>query len=203
VSKYALTFADWDECVTGGGCSAYRPHDQNWGRGTQPIINVNWNDAQQYVTWLSAVTGKTYRLLSESEYEYVTRAGNTTNYPWGNDIRPDGQAMANCDGCGSSWDKRQTAPVESFLPNKFGLYNMVGNVWEWVEDCWHDNYEDAPSDGSAWTEASSGICYDHVARGGSWFNTSEDLHSAARMFFAVGARSNDLGFRVARTLAVQ
>ena len=86
VSKYELTFADWDACVAGGGCNGYQPNDQGWGRGQQPVINVNWDDAQQYVAWLSQVTGKTYRLLTEAEYEYATRAGTTTAYPWGDDI---------------------------------------------------------------------------------------------------------------------
>jgi formylglycine-generating enzyme required for sulfatase activity len=95
-----LTFADWDACVAGGGCNGYEP-DQGWGRGQQPVINVSGNDAQAYVTWLSEVTGKPYRLLSESEYEYATRAGTTTTYPWGDDIKLDGADMANCVDCGS------------------------------------------------------------------------------------------------------
>ena len=150
MSKYELTFADWDACVAGGGCNGYKPVDQGWGRGQQPVINVNWDDAQHYVAWLSQVTGKTYRLLTEAEYEYATRAGTTTTYPWGDDIKLNGQAMANCDGCGSKWDDKQTAPVGSFAPNKFGLYDMVGNVFEWTEDCVHKNYNGAPTDGSAW-----------------------------------------------------
>ncbi len=105
-----------------------------------PAINVSWDDAQAYVKWLSRITGKEYRLLSEAEYEYAARAGSQTAYPWGDDIKLSGKAMANCDGCGSPWDDKQTAPVGSFAANQFGLYDMVGNVWEWTEDCWNDNY---------------------------------------------------------------
>jgi formylglycine-generating enzyme required for sulfatase activity len=198
VSKYEVTFADWDACVKGGGCNAYSPNDQHWGRGQQPVINVNWDDAQAYVAWLSAVTGKTYRLLSEAKYEYAVRAGTTTAYPWGDDIKLNGQAMANCDGCGSKWDKTQTAPVGSFPPNKFGLYDMVGNVWEWTQDCVHNDYNGAPTDGSAWI--AGGDCSNRLLRGGSWFYSPDYLRSAFRFWITSNARSFSLGFRVARTL---
>jgi formylglycine-generating enzyme required for sulfatase activity len=114
------------------------------------VINVNWDEAQAYVAWLAEVTGKPYRLLSESEYEYAERAGTTTAYPWGDKIMLNGTPMANCKACGSQWDEKQTASVGSFAPNKFGLHDMVGNVFEWTEDCFHRNYKGAPSDGSAW-----------------------------------------------------
>src|SRR6185436_13912074 len=145
VSKFAVTYEEWDACLAMGGCRA-RPGDEPWGRGTQPVINVTWDDARQYVGWLSAITGKHYRLLSEAEREYSARAGSTTAYPWGDDI---GQGKANCDGCGGQWDKKQTAPVGSFSPNAFGLYDMHGNIWEWAEDCYVENYDGAPTDGSA------------------------------------------------------
>ena len=195
VSKYELTFADWDACVTGGGCNGYKPVDQGWGRGQQPVINVDWDDAQAYVAWLSAVTGKTYRLLTEAEYEYATRAGTT--YPWGDDI---GRNNANCNGCGSKWDAKQTAPVGSFAPNKFGLYDMVGNVFEWTEDCVHTNYNGAPTDGSAWRAANGGDCTNHILRGGSWFVSPDDLRSANRSRGTADLRSGSVGFRVRRTL---
>ena len=193
VSKYGVTFAEWDACVIGGGCSGYEPDDQGWGRGQQPVINVNWDDAQQYVIWLSVVTGKDYRLLSEAEYEYAARAGTTTTYPWGEEI---GENNTNCNGCGSEWDNKQTAPVGSFAPNKFGLYDMVGNVLEWTEDCVHVNYNGAPADGSAWIIG--GECGGHVDRAGSWASTPDRLRSAARS--EDNGRSRGLGFRVARTL---
>jgi formylglycine-generating enzyme required for sulfatase activity len=187
VSKYELRFADWDACISGGGCSGYRPNDQHWGRGQQPAIYVNWDDAQQYVAWLSQVTGKTYRLLSEAEYEYATRAGTTTEYPWGDDLKRDGQAMAVCLECGSRWDGKQTAPVGSFPPNKFGLYDVVGNVWEWTDDCL--NYEHGGED-----------CTNRLVRGGSWDVNQWFLRSDARARFSSVSRLNNLGFRVARTL---
>jgi formylglycine-generating enzyme required for sulfatase activity len=202
VSKYELTFADWDACVVGGGCNAYKPNDHSWGRGRQPVINVSSTDAMAYVSWLSQVTGKTYRLLSEAEYEYATRAGTTTAYPWGDELQLNGQAMANCDGCGSKWDKQQTAPVGSFPPNKFGLYDMAGNVWEWTEDCAHSNYNGAPTDGSAWLTDNGGDCTQRMLRGGSWDNPVDNLRPATRGASPVGDRDNLIGFRVLRTLLI-
>jgi formylglycine-generating enzyme required for sulfatase activity len=198
VARYELTFADWDACAAGGGCNGYKPADLGWGRGQQPVINVDWDDAQQYVAWLSQVTGKTYRLLSEAEYEYATRAGTTTVYPWGDDIKLNGAAMANCNGCGSKWDNQQTAPVGSFAPNKFGLYDMVGNVLEWTEDCAHSNYNGAPTDGSAWI--TGGDCSNRLLRGGSWLVTPDYLRSALRFWIPSVSRSSAFGFRPARTL---
>jgi formylglycine-generating enzyme required for sulfatase activity len=214
VSKFELTFAEWDACIAGGGCGGYKPNDLGWGRREQPVIYVSWDDAQQYVAWLSKMTGKPYRLLTEAEYEYVTRAGKTTEYPWGNDIKLNDAVMANCNGCGSKWDNQQTVPVGSFTadgfvgsfpPNAFGLYDMVGNVWEWVEDCYHPSYEvdtpqgkvDAPADGSVWTREN---CNDRVVRGGSWLASPDLLRSADRDRYDSGSRGSALGFRVARTL---
>ena len=173
VSKFELTFAEWDACVAHGDCV---PHvsDSGWGRGRQPVINVSWDDAQSYVAWLSRITGKEYRLLSEAEYEYAARAGTQTAYPWGDDI---GKNNANCDGCGSQWDNKQTAPVGSFAANGFGLYDTVGNVWEWTEDCHHNNYNGAPVDGTAWT---GDDCSSRVVRGGSWLYGPPDLRAAFR-----------------------
>ena len=195
VAKYELTFADWDACVTGGGCNGYKPNNLDWGRGQQPVINVSWDDARAYVAWLSEVTGKTYRLLSEAEYEYATRAGTTTVYPWGDDI---GKNNANCNGCGSKWDVQQPAPVGSFPPNKFGLYDMVGNVFEWTQDCYHDSYNGAPTDGSAWI--TGGDCGKRAVRGGAWSFYTVFLRSAFRMGVPIVIRGSNLGFRVGRTL---
>jgi formylglycine-generating enzyme required for sulfatase activity/Flp pilus assembly protein TadD len=201
VSKYELTFADWDACVTGGGCSGYRPNDAGFGRGQQrPSIYVSWDDAQQYVAWLSEVTGKTYRLLSNAEYEYAARAGTTTAYPWGDDIKLNDIAMANCDGCGSKWDMVQPAPIGSFPPNKFGLYDVVGNLWEWTEDCAHDDYNGAPMDGSPWTEG--GDCSKRIVRAGSFINTLKDIRSAFHYATVPNIRSGYFGIRVGRTLDV-
>ena len=123
------------------------------------------------------------------------RRAPETQYPWGDDIKLNGQAIANCIGCGSEWDKKQTAPVGSFAANRFGLYDMVGNVWEWTEDCWHANYQGAPADGSPWT---SGKCGGRVRRGGSWTDTR--VRAADRDVTSLARRGNGLGFRVARTL---
>ena len=194
VGVYEVTFAEWDACVSDGGCGGYRPDDAGWGRGRRPVIHVSWEDAQAYVRWLSGRTGEAYRLLNESEWEYVARAGTTTRYWWGNEI---GRNRANCDECGSRWDNDRTAPVGSFSPNAFGLQDVHGNVWEWVEDCWNDSYNGAPSDGSAWE---SGECGVRVLRGGSWFIGPWGLRSAYRYGAAAGSRYNGLGFRVARTL---
>jgi formylglycine-generating enzyme required for sulfatase activity len=192
VSKFEVTFNQWDACFDAHGCT-HNPDDTGWGRGNRPVINVSWEHAQQYVKWLSERTGKPYRLLSEAEWEYAARARSNTIYSWGDDI---GNGNANCDGCGSQWDNVQTAPVGSFAPNAFGLYDMYGNVWEWVQDCYQNSYNGTPADGSPDT---SGNCSTHVARGGSWNNDPLALRSADRMRIGSDYRLS-LGFRVARTL---
>jgi formylglycine-generating enzyme required for sulfatase activity len=147
------------------------------------------------VEWLSRLTGRSYRLLTEAEWEYAARAGTATAYHWGDDI---GKGNANCIGCGGEWDnKAKTAPVGSFAANSFGLYEIVGNVWQWVQDCYHEDYKGAPPDGSAWTE---GDCRRRVVRGGSWLNDPLILRSANRNGGSADDRYLDLGFRVGRTL---
>ena len=195
VGVYEVTFAEWDACVSDGGCGGHRPDDEGWGRGNRPVMNVSWDDAQAYVRWLSGKTGAAYRLLSEAEWEYVARAGTRTRYWWGDRI---GRNRANCDGCGSRWDGERTSPVGAFSPNAFGLHDVHGNVWEWAEDCWNDSYHGAPSDGSAWE---SGQCGRRVLRGGSWLSGPRNLRSALRVRSSTGNRNNGSGFRVARTLA--
>jgi len=195
ISKFEVTFAEWDACVSVGGCpQGGLSKDQGWGRGTRPVINVNWDEAKQYAAWLSRMTGKPYRLLSEAEWEYAARAATRTLYSWGDKV---GKGNAVCDDCGSRWDFKQTAPVGSFKPNSFGLFDMHGNVWEWVEDCYHPDYKGAPTDGSAWTTGDCGLRF---VRGGSWFDAARDIRSAMRYPDDTGARSFNLGFRVARTL---
>ena len=195
VGVHEVTFAEWDACVAAGGCGGHRPGDEGWGRERRPVINVNWSDAESYVSWLSSSTGASYRLLSESEWEYVARAGTTTRYWWGDWM---GRNRANCggDGCGDTSYVR-TAPVGSFSANDFGLFDVSGNVWEWVQDCWHDDYYGAPTDGSAW--AGPADCR-RVLRGGSWPFTPVYLRSASRTREDAGGRNGDVGFRVARTL---
>jgi formylglycine-generating enzyme required for sulfatase activity len=192
VSKYDVTFADWDACVSVGACP--KAADTGYGRDTKPVINVGWDDAQQYVAWLSRMTGQPYRLLTEAEWEYAARAGTTTANYWGDDI---GKGNANCTGCGSKWENQQTSPVGSFAANQFGLYDMAGNVWQWVQDCYQDNYNGAPADGSAWT---GGNCDRRVVRGGSWILNPLILRAAIRYRGSTDVRDGDLGFRVGRTL---
>jgi formylglycine-generating enzyme required for sulfatase activity len=194
VARFDVTFADWDACVAYGDCP--RVSDSAFGRGRQPVINVTWDDARRYAAWLARMTGKPYRLLSEAEFEYAARAGTQTAYPWGDEI---GQGNANCGACGSRWDGKQPAPVGSFAANKFGLYDMQGNVWQWVEDCYHDNYEGAPQDGSAWIAGAD--CVGRIVRGGAWSNDPRVLRSATRGRITSADRSGYiLGFRVGRTL---
>ena len=190
--QYPVMFADYDRLVAATGTEWHvhesrrflktlfgrklkQPFDATWGRGRRPVINVSWYEAKAYAAWLSEQTNKRYRLPSESEWEYAARAGTETAYSWGDEI---GVNLANSRDSGSKWSKKQTSPVGSFAPNYFGLYDMHGNVWEWVEDCWHDNYEGVPSDGSAWT--SDDDSDERVVRGGSWLYGPRYMRSAYR-----------------------
>ena len=199
VGRFAVTFAEWDACVAGGGCGGYRPKDEGWGRDDRPVINVSWDDTLSYVRWLSKKTGKEYRLLSEAEREYVTRAGTKTPFWWGSAITPE-QANYNGSvdpykGGGAKGEYRQkTLPVKSFKPNPWGLYQVHGNVWEWAEDCWNDNYEGLRADGLAWTTVN---CSVHAVRGGSWNRSPRYLRAAGRDRHYAGG---GIGLRVARTL---
>lgn len=205
VSKFDVTVSEWNACVKVGGCPktddsdffALQRRPENLER--EPVINVSWSDAQKYVAWLSKMTGKSYRLLTEAEWEYAARAGATTRYPWGDLI---GKGNANCNGCGSEWDNKASSPVGSFPPNAFGLYDMAGNVWQWVQDCVRGpgdgDYAEAPADGSAWT---NGDCKRHYLRGGSFTRPPRNLRSTARLPNSKDDHSIYLGFRVARTLA--
>ena len=192
VSKFDVTFEEWDACVAHGDCDP-AISDSGFGRGLQPVINITWDDARHYVAWLARMTGKPYRLLTEAEWEYAARAGTTTAYSFGNDpalLAQHGWYNANS-GSGPH-------PVGEKTPNAWGLYDMQGDVWEWVEDCYHGNYEGAPVDGSPWT---SGPCSYRVLRGGSWYSAPELLRSAHREWRSNDNRSDNRGFRVARTLA--
>jgi len=194
LGKYAVTVEEWDACVADGGCDAYVPDDHDWSRGRRPVTEVSWDDAQAYVAWLSKKTQHQYRLPSEAEWEYAARADTTTARYWGDEI---GKGHANCDGCGSQWDGEQPAPVGSFAPNPFGLYDMLGNVWQWTADCWNGNYAGAPRDGSAWT---TGECGRRVVRGGSWYDFPGLVRGGYRLWVFTGGRFTFFGFRVARTL---
>jgi formylglycine-generating enzyme required for sulfatase activity len=160
-----------------------------------PVVCVSWEDAQAYVAWLNSKVGKNlYRLPSEAEWEYAARSGTRTARWWGEEI---GVNNAVCDGCGSQWDTKRTAPVGSFPPNQFGLFDMAGNVWEWVQDCWNESYVGAPTDGRPWL---TGKCEWRTWRGGSWNSVPWVVRSATRSKFGLSERGNDVGFRVAKTI---
>ena len=195
LSKYEITFDEWDACVADGGCGGYRPEDNGWGRGKNPVINISWTDAKAYAEWLARKTGKPYRLPSESEWEYAARAGTTTSFSFGETITAD---QVNYDASPNGQKRERTTPVGSFPANAFGVHDMHGNVWEWIEDCWSDEYTaETPANGAPFTREN---CQGHVMRGGSWEDYQGEARSAAR----VGAFTDDAfpsdGFRVALSL---
>jgi formylglycine-generating enzyme required for sulfatase activity len=189
VGKYEVTFAEWDACVAAGGCS-HRPGDESWGRGRRPVINVSWDDAQTYVSWLSDLTKQRYRLLTEAEWEYAARAGTVTAFSFGSSISPH-QANHLVSGLGRS------AEVGRYPANAWGLRDMHGNVYEWVEDCYLETYSGAPEDAAS--SVTSKNCSSRVLRGGSWLNTAWGLRSADRIRYTPDFRKPNAGFRVART----
>ena len=207
IGKYEVTFDEWDACHRAGGCLS-PADDAGWGRGRRPVIKVSWMDAQQYVHWLSGKTGRTYRLPSEAEWEYAARAGTTTRYFWGDGAEWACKAANVFDQTGSAsyphWHWRATcddgyaptAPVGSFEGNPWGLYDMNGNVWEWVQDCWHSDYTGAPTDGKPWIQG--GQCSKRVNRGGGWGNHPRSMRSASRDADSGEGFSNAMGFRVVR-----
>jgi formylglycine-generating enzyme required for sulfatase activity len=201
VGKFAITFDEWDACADDGGCNGYHPGDpEGWGRAKRPVIFINWNDARAYVAWLSRKTGKAYRLLSEAEREYVTRAGTTTPFWFGNSISLEQANFGSGDAYSSSTSgfRKQTVPVGTFPLNPWGLDQVHGNIREWTEDCYNSSYADAPIDGSPWLK---GDCARRVLRNGSWVNMSALLRSAFRGTIGNNdLRSDTIGFRVARTL---
>ena len=201
MSKTETTFAQWDACVAAGGCN-HRPDDEGRGRGNLPVINVSYKDiTQQYIPWLNQITGESYRLPSEAEWEYAARANSTSQYPWGNTASHNyanyGQDKDEDDCCGGVARGKDlwvnTAPVHSFSPNAFGLYDMHGNVWEWTQDCWNNHYLGAPDNGQAWL---IGICSTRVLRGGSWYVTSFVLRSSNRFRTSVSNHDGNIGFRL-------
>ncbi len=203
IGKTEVTFSQYDAFRDATGRK--KPSDagwgeDQWGRANRPVIDVDWNDARAYATWLDAMTNWGCRLPSEAEWEYAARAGTTTEYglpaPDGSDDIAGG-GLANCAGCGGEWDERnRTAPVGSFPPNAWGLHDMHGNVFEWVEDCWHESYKDAPEDGGAWFEENGGDCGLRVLRGGSWVSFLVFARSADRSRGDPYYRGYDFGFRV-------
>jgi formylglycine-generating enzyme required for sulfatase activity len=192
IGRREVTFEEWDRCVDEQGCK-YRPPDRGWGRGSRPVTNISWVDATEFVEWLSAKTGKRYRLPSEAEWEYAARGGTQTSFWWGQDARA---GQANCVGCLAT-PPQQTSPSASYAANPFGLYDTSGNAAEWVADCWHENYRGAPSDGSAWVARD---CRERVLRGGSFASEGTYVRSSARFKYDADVRYYANGFRVARDL---
>lgn len=185
-----VTFEEWDACVDQGGCS-HRPNDRGLGRGKRPVTDIHWNDANAYLAWLSARTGKRYRLPSEAEWEYAARGGTTTTYPWGATLVKE---RANCVGCNDP-TRRQAVETGQFPANGFGLFDMAGNAAEWVADCWSDSYRATPRDGGAFSAPG---CRERVLRGGSFNNDPRYLRSAARFKYEGDVRFYTNGFRVVR-----
>jgi formylglycine-generating enzyme required for sulfatase activity len=190
LARYETSFDEYDRFVRASNYS--EPDDSGFGRGNLPVINVSWDDAQAYVRWLSSETGQRYYLPSESQWEYAAKGGTKTNYWWGNKLK---RGYAVCLGCGTAWDSRTTAPVGSIRPNAFGLYDTSGNVMEWVQDCYNNNYQGAPDDGSPWL---SGDCSQRVVRGGAFNKPITSARNSARFYLPTDGRFNMLGFRVAR-----
>ena len=189
-----------DKCTRSLGGAQQEVSGLNWRTpgfpqsGRDPVVCVAWDDAKAYVAWLSKRTGLPYRLASEAEWEYAARAGKSTARSWGDSI---GSGHANCIGCGSDWDNKLPAPVGSFRANSYGLHDILGNVWEWTEDCWNKSYEEAPLDGSAWTK---GECSLRIFRGGHFGSDPWLLRSGFRGRGVTGLRNIGVGFRVARSL---
>ncbi len=207
VGRTEVTWDEWEACVAAGACESTIQEeeggDEGGGRGARPVVNVSWRDTRDFVDWLNAETeAGQYRLLTEAEWEYVARAGSEARFSWGDDdpvcdVGADNGASFG--GCG----EEASRPVASFQPNAFGVYDMHGNVWEWVEDCYVDNYADAPGDGSA---VLTDDCRMRVNRGGAWFsgrapfNSVDNLRAAYRSWRRADLRGGLIGFRVARDL---
>ena len=207
IGQYELTFREYDEFVTATGYE--KPSDRgwgskHWGRNRTPVFNVSWQDAQRYLEWLSDQTGARYRLPSEAEWEYAARAGTTTEFNTGDCIDTDRanfhgkEALGQCKPSGQY--RGQVIETGRFEPNAWQLYDMHGNILEWTQDCWHDSYQDAPADGTAWLDENNANCQRRVLRGGSWSGRAVELRSAARTSNEKDFRSIFIGFRVVREL---
>ncbi|MEA3302645.1 MAG: SUMF1/EgtB/PvdO family nonheme iron enzyme [Pseudomonadota bacterium] len=191
IGAYEVTVGEWDACFKEGGC---RQAPESGRNAKMPIGNVSWDDAWNYVKWLSKKTGQKYRLPTEAEWEYAARAGAKTSYWWGDEK---GDNRANCADCGTPWDSKDASPAGSFEPNPFGLYDIHGNLWEWVQDCWNSSYQNAPGDGGAWMR---GDCLSRVLRGGGWALDHEYMRSSRRNRYDRDVRYYLNGFRVVREL---
>lgn len=191
VGRTEVTVQQWQACVEAGAC----PRVADTQRApNQPAGDISWDDAQVYVKWLAKVSGKPYRLPTEAEWEYAARGGTASRYWWGEDMKG---GTANCRGCGEPWQEGGPTPVASFAANGFGLHDTSGSLWEWVQDCWHSSYRNAPADARAWEEA---LCRQRVIRGGSWRDGASYMPASTRFRYDASVRHSQNGFRVARDL---
>jgi formylglycine-generating enzyme required for sulfatase activity len=192
IGKYEVTVEQWNACADANACPRLSP--ENNSVKNAPARDLSWDDAQLYVKWLAKITSKPYRLPTEAEWEYAERGGTTTKYWWGDQMR---KGQANCKDCGDPWHKEGPEPVGSFAANPYGLYDMNGSVWEWVSDCWHNSYQNAPNDGHTW-EAPN--CNVRVIRGGSWREGNDYMLATTRFKYSQSVRQSQDGFRVAKDL---
>ncbi|MGV3652630.1 MAG: formylglycine-generating enzyme family protein, partial [Noviherbaspirillum sp.] len=190
IGKYEVTVAEWEQCVAASACPKIGGSDKPDAR--TPMRDVSWNDVQQYVKWLAKTSGQAYRLPTEAEWEYAARGGTRTRFWWGEQMK---KGTANCSDCGEPWSAQGPAPVGSFQANPFGLHDTNGSVWEWVADCWHNNFKGAPANGSAWDTPA---CRDRVIRGGSWREGASYMPSSTHFKYSASVRQSQNGFRVAR-----
>lgn len=186
MGKFPVSVREWNACAAAKACGFTAT-----GKDDAPVGNVSWSDAKQYVAWLAETARKPYRLPSEAEWEYAARGGTQTRYWWGDQFQA---GMVNCRNCSDIPTNDQPVKVGSLKPNPFGLFDMGGGIDQWVEDCWHKNYQGAPTDGSAWVENE---CSSHVIRSGSWRNDSSYARASNRGSYDTNVRYPTHGFRVA------
>lgn len=192
IGRYEVSVQQWNACAAAGACQKIAV--PVGASPNAPMRDVSWDDAQQYVKWLGAISGKPYRLPTEAEWEFAARGGTTTRYWWGEQMA---QGKANCKECGKPWTEDAPANVGSFAANPYGLYDTSGGVWEWVADCWHNNYKGAPANARAWDEPD---CRVRVIRGGSWREGASYMVTSTRFKYDASVRHSQNGFRVARSL---
>ncbi len=202
IGRFEVTFAEWQQCVDAGGCKGYNPDDKGWGRGDHPVTNISYNDVESYISWLNAATGESYRLPSESEWEYVARAGRDVPFSTTSGYSiSDREANFNGEfpygGAPKGRYLKKTVPVGSYAPNDFGVHDIHGNVYEWVADCYVAGHAGNPGDGSARRD---GDCNRRIMRGGSWVTHGYQMRAAKRLRYTMDYRYDDFGFRLARTL---
>nr|WP_255517638.1 formylglycine-generating enzyme family protein [Herbaspirillum sp. SJZ107] len=192
IGKYEVTVQQWNACANAGACPKI-PQPAGTGANA-PMRDVSWEDAQQYVKWLGSVSARPYRLPTEAEWEFAARGGTATPFWWGEQMAA---GKANCKECGPPWSDTRPADTGSFAANPYGLYDTSGSVWEWVADCWHASYKNAPGDGRAWDQPD---CTLRVIRGGSWREGAAYMVASTRFRYDAGVRHAQNGFRVARGL---